>query len=543
MNYMYNKDNEVIQEQKEMLIFDEAKKEKDVSEEDDGLLDDNKKKKKENPHYTDFKNKRIMDGKFVPSEQGWKRMERLKKAGIAVGVVGTAIAAKKISKHNKKMINDPVYKAQYIDKKTQQQANRTYLKQAQRNARQEGQRQARRENALRRMEANQNYKEVKTDKKLGINQRNDAFQKNMEQKYNVTAKKSFPGYVKYVKNKVTPTTYQQNNNPQNIVHESRQYTDDEILNYLNSLDENVAFGYSKIDNPDVAAAATNKAYFERRKKDKSSFYSTSKSEEYIRWKKYVSVEVDAGRTPMSFKDWRQERKDRRSLALKKAGRIAAGALIGAEIAGRATGHGGVVEMSKRAIDRGKAAKYNRSVAHRNDMNDRIRPSRYNNIGKTTFEEELNNIPNQDMANYLDMIEFNEDFKKESYVRYCTMVESMGGIPLDETAYEQAKQHLTSYTNAAIDGIRAEKRKKEKLLEERRKKKEEERQLRAEADHELMKDMSPEERKEYIRRRKKDEDKEDEKDKLWTDFKSSFVKGGGEELGHAAAKMVTKLIVK
>ena len=119
--------------------------------------------------------------------------------------------------------------------------------------------------------------------------------------------------------------------------------------------------------------------------------------------------------------------------------------------------------------------------------------------------------------------------------------------VDEGTFEEAKKRISTYSNAAIEGIKAEKKKKEaelKKKEEEKKKKEAEK---AKAEKEKISKMSIEEKKEYLRKKKKKEEEEEEKRQdshdLKQTFKQSFIRGSGEQLGKSAARMATRVISK
>lgn len=171
----------------------------------------------------------------------------------------------------------------------------------------------------------------------------------------------------------------------------------------------------------------------------------------------------------------------------------------------------------------------------------------NKVYASTFHEELSNFDLNDLQHYYNEILTNEDFMKESYERYKVMCESQGVIPVSEGVFETAKEKLTSYSDAAIEAIKKKKKEKEKKIEELKKEKEEKRKKEAKEEAEVLKKMSPAERRAYLQKKKKaeleEEEKEQDKRDLKQAAKTSFVRGGAEEAGHMAVKLASKMFMR
>jgi len=165
----------------------------------------------------------------------------------------------------------------------------------------------------------------------------------------------------------------------------------------------------------------------------------------------------------------------------------------------------------------------------------------------TMSEELSSFELNDLQHYYNEILTNEDFMKESYEKYKVMCESKGVTPISESVFSDAKEKLTSYSDAAIAAIKKKKKEKEEQIEKAKKEKEEKRKAEAKKEAEELKKMTPEQRKAYLRKKKKEELEEEEKEQDKRDLrqaaKTSFVRGGAEEAGHIAVKMASKMFMR
>jgi hypothetical protein len=264
----------------------------------------------------------------------------------------------------------------------------------------------------------------------------------------------------------------------------------------------------------------------------NNYFNESKDKES--YNEYKQREKAKGnKNYKSYKEWKNDKK-----ALKKKVILGTAATLGTAFAGNEIRHKikGDPSRANRKLDR----KVDKDQKNRHDRNKVYEKMGFNKHLNPVCEE-LMSVSSYDMDNYLEALEYDENFKIKSYNSYCIMMESRGLEPLDENAFEQAKKHISVYTKAAINGIKAEEEKRkakvEKMEKEKAKKKEEEKKKEAEK----MKNMTAEEKKEYLREKRKKEEAEEEKKQdrhdLSQTFKQSLLRGSGEQLGKTVVKKI------
>jgi len=263
------------------------------------------------------------------------------------------------------------------------------------------------------------------------------------------------------------------------------------------------------------------------------------------WKKYVEKQIDKGLPPKSYKQWKKDKKELKHKIIKGALLTTGAIAAGVDIHGRVTGKGGLPEQLKHRKEISKANRYARDKQNENERDSIYHKARVDGI--TGYEEEFSAISSNDLNSYIETISTNEDFNKASYERYCVMMEARGLTPMDESLFSQAKEHVSAYAKAAIEGIKREKAKKDEELERMQKEKAEKKAKEAKEEKEKLSKMYPEEKKAYLRKKRKEEEKQEEKEQDQHDlkqaFKQSFVRGSGEQLGKTAAKLATRVIAK
>lgn len=479
MNYFYNED----------FILERKNEEDD--DEDDGLLKNGiKKKKKENPLYKDYKNKQIMNGKVVKSEEGWKQENKRKKFLKRALAVGGTLAIAAGAHHSIKKKNDPAYAENCRYKKKIAAYNKEREKLAEKN----GRKQARIENKFLNKTNSKIAKQNRDEKNKEIN---DEIRERRKQT-------NAGGFF---------------NNIKNIFKTNESYEAFLYNNY--TLEDFIEYNYYYNESEDTNA-----------------------------YNRYADKFINKGeKPPMSYKEWKKHKKHIKRKIIKNIAGIGIAATAAADLHGRYKGKGGLIERANRQKLKLNASKYKRIEGNRNKIkndliNNEIEMQRND---RNAFAEELYDISPYDMKLYLETIYTDYNFNKKSYDRYCIMMESKNLIPLDEDAFSDAKEKLASYTNAAINGIKTEKRKKEEELRKKEKAKEEKEKEERKKEKAKLEKMTLEERKEYLRKKKKAELKREEIEQdahdLKQTFKQAFVRGSGEHLGQSAAKIITKLVSK
>jgi len=471
----------------------ESKKEDD--DEDDGLLKHGlkkeKKKSKKEQLYDDWNNKRVMSGKAKGSmasfEKEHKGKERLKRLATVAALAGGTVVAAKAIKKNKDPVAYAQRKAQKQDEKNQ--ANEII---GRANA-----------DAAAVKAKNKEIKRgaIRAGKKSGRHEtRMDNLYRDRSQ-YEDASK-----------------TYEKTNTKPGLFHrfKGRKFNEEYFINYLfENYDEEQLSRYLVLSES---------------KEDKEAY------------KAYSKRMKEVGSEPLSYKKWKakkyeKKRKIRKGIALSAAGILAAN-----EIRHAIKGDPNLANR----IRNYKLNKFEKNSNDRNKQNQKINNDR-KQARRERLTENLDGISSTQIAFYLECISANEDFNKDSYQRYCVMLEAKGLTPLDESAFEEAKKRISAYSKAAIDGIKAEKKKKEEELKKKEEEKRKKEAQKTKEEKEKLSKMSIEEKKEYLRKKKKKEEEEEEKRQdahdLKQTFKQSFLRGSGEQLGKSAAKVATRFIVK
>lgn len=477
-----------------MNYYDEdvllEKKEED--DEDDGLLSHGikkeKKKSKKDQLYDDWNNKRIMSGKAKGSRALYDKEEgtknTIRRVAKGAALIGGVVAAHNIHQRSK----DPVA---YTQRKAQHQQEKNQAALIRGQARADAAEVRARNKTAARLSKKEGIRGAKFDARTDAIYRKQNRHNDRQAAYDNTGRK--PGFF---------ARHVQGYNENYIQYLFENFTEEEISRYL--------------------------------------ILSESKEDKAV-YKEYCNRMKQIDSKPLSYKEWKDKKYEKK----KKLRRIiAAGALAGVGANEYRHYKKGDPDLKNRIRNR-KMDNFARKSTFKNDQNNKILQNN-SDYRRTNLREELIGISKEQLAAYLEMID-NEDFMKNSYNRYCVMAESKGLTPLDEGAFEEAKKRISAYSKAAIDGIKAEKEKKEaelKKKEEEKKKKEAEK---AKAEKEKISKMSIEEKKEYLRKKKKKEEEEEEKRQdahdLKQTFKQSFIRGSGEQLGKSAARMATRFISK
>lgn len=462
----------------------EGKKSKDDDNEDDGLLNKIKyREKKENPLYTDYKNAQIMSGKVVKSEKGWKQEEKRKSRIKKVLGTAAVVGTGLAVHHGYKMHNDPVAREKNRQRKATNAQIDQYGKQNKKEQKKAGREQAKIDAKIQRIDRRKTQKDE-------INKRLAAAGKKTT---------GFGGWWN--------RTFSEN-----IEFLLENYTLEQLSEYLVMTES---------------------------KDDKAALYE--------KYQKYVDKCLEKGQQPMTFKEYK-ERKKTINKRLKRA--ITATTLVGAGVAN----HMSVKKTGKSIPERIKFTRRNNQTRkytnkYENDMENINKIRNLNATNYRSYNEnlyELNDFSNDEIQSYLE--NYNDpEFSRRSYHSYCVMMESRGLKPVDESVFSDMKEKITEYSQAAIKGIKEEKKKKEAKLEELKKKEAEEEKKRKAREKEMLAKMSPEDRKEYLTKKAKEEEEKEqrkkEKHELTHTFKKGFMSGSGEQLGKAAAKTATRFILR
>ena len=384
-------------------------------------------------------------------------------------------------------LESPEKKAQRQQNKIDAERNKTYFKQSKRNARREGRREARREGKLRNINTTDNY--ISAKKEVNANRKNPGF------------------FSRFIKREDLDLLLE-------------YYTPDQILYCLD----------------------------EEKKEDKQKLVNS--------YNKYVEKCIDKGKDPMTYKEYKIHKKKVKK-NIKKA--IVAAGIASYAIADHNSVKSGKGHITRRIRNARLDSKLEKKMDRRNDDTTRYIRNRANtnyNVGRIhqsningngRLAEDLALLENYDMDEYLYKLNNDVDFNKRSYHSYCVMMESRGLTPLDENVFSDAKEKIASYSKAAIEGIKKEKIKKEKKLEELEKKKAEEKKKKEEAEKEMLKNMTPEQKKSYLKKKAKEEEEEEQKKQDKHDIKQTFKKGlasgSGEELGKSAVKLASKVFLR
>lgn len=258
--------------------------------------------------------------------------------------------------------------------------------------------------------------------------------------------------------------------------------------------------------------------------------SDQDKEQYLDYKKAIK---NTGGEPMSFKEWKAK-KYKAKRTLKKVA-VGAGILATAGLAVHSA-----KSNNKSISNKIRDLKTNRAMKNSNDrleQNDKIVQNNKDNW-KRRLNEEFDQVSSSDIVNYLEALDNNVNFSKNSYERYCVMMESKGLTPLDENAFEAVKKSALGYVSAAKKGVTDEIIRRKADAEEAKKKREEKKRAEKEAEKAKIERMSPVERENYLAEKRKKEKKELEKDDYGRTFKSAFLRGSGEQLGKTVVKMVS-----
>jgi len=261
-----------------------------------------------------------------------------------------------------------------------------------------------------------------------------------------------------------------------------------------------------------------------------TFY-TNESADREAYKQYVEQCKAAHTEPKKYKEWKAGKHSLKKGLIK----LAAVGAVAADIHSRKTHDGaGLAERFKHYKQNEVAKKQMRQSSNDASINSKYTKNKLDAAknNKYLFCEELVNISKQDVFNYLESLD-NEDFMRESYRRYCVMMESKGLTPLNEIDFEGIKKSISGYAQSAVNGVKNEHEKREKTKKEKA-------EAKAKEEAEKLDKMTKEEKIKYLKKKEREqEEKEQDAHDMKQAFRTSLLRGAGEHFGKTAAKIVTK----